>query len=108
MFPVDVYFSKEPETDYVEAAIRTAVTIHEHEGEGDILCFLTGEEEIETACAKIEEEIKGLGDKVGPVAVIPLYSTLPPYQQQRIFEDPPKPNKKGQKGRKIIIATNIA
>ena len=28
MFPGDVYFSKDPETDYVEAAIRTAVTIH--------------------------------------------------------------------------------
>lgn len=40
--------------------------------------------------------------------MIPLYSTLPPHQQQRIFEDPPKPNKKGIKGRKIIIATNIA
>jgi pre-mRNA-splicing factor ATP-dependent RNA helicase DHX15/PRP43 len=55
MYPVDVYFSKEPEADYVEASIRTAVTIHENEGEGDILLFLTGEEEIETACAKIEE-----------------------------------------------------
>jgi pre-mRNA-splicing factor ATP-dependent RNA helicase DHX15/PRP43 len=30
MFPVDVYFSKDPESDYVEAAIRTAVTIHEN------------------------------------------------------------------------------
>jgi pre-mRNA-splicing factor ATP-dependent RNA helicase DHX15/PRP43 len=28
MFPVDVYFSMEPEADYVEASIRTAVTIH--------------------------------------------------------------------------------
>lgn len=55
MYPVDVYFSKTPESDYVEAAIRTAVTIHENEGEGDILAFLTGEEEIETACAKIAE-----------------------------------------------------
>jgi pre-mRNA-splicing factor ATP-dependent RNA helicase DHX15/PRP43 len=43
MFPVDVYFSKEPETDYVEAAIKTAVTIHENEPEGDVLIFLTGE-----------------------------------------------------------------
>lgn len=42
MFPVDVYFSKEPETDYVEAAIRTAVTIHNNEPAGDILIFLTG------------------------------------------------------------------
>lgn len=54
MYPVDVYFSKEPEADYVEASIRTAVTIHENEDEGDILLFLTGEEEIETACSKIE------------------------------------------------------
>jgi HrpA-like RNA helicase len=30
----------------VEASIKTAVTIHENEGEGDILLFLTGEEEI--------------------------------------------------------------
>jgi pre-mRNA-splicing factor ATP-dependent RNA helicase DHX15/PRP43 len=49
-----------------------------------------------------------LGDKVGPAAVIPLYSTLPPHQQQRIFEAAPRPNKLGKKGRKIIIATNIA
>lgn len=42
------------------------------------------------------------------MSVIPLYSTLPPHQQQRIFEAPPKPNKKGVKGRKIILATNVA
>ncbi len=42
------------------------------------------------------------------MAVIPLYSTLPPHQQQRIFEPAPNPNKKGLKGRKIILATNVA
>jgi pre-mRNA-splicing factor ATP-dependent RNA helicase DHX15/PRP43 len=52
--------------------------------------------------------VKELGEKVGPVSIIPLYSTLPPHQQQRIFEPAPKPNKKGLKGRKIIVATNIA
>ena len=45
---------------------------------------------------------------MGPISVIPLYSTLPPLQQQRIFEPAPKPNKKGLKGRKVIVATNIA
>ena len=70
--------------------------------------FLTGEEEIELACSKIEEELRGLGDTVGPFTTIPLYSSLPPHQQQRIFEDAPKANKKGVKGRKIIVATNIA
>jgi pre-mRNA-splicing factor ATP-dependent RNA helicase DHX15/PRP43 len=49
-----------------------------------------------------------MGDSVGKAAVIPLYSTLPPHQQQRIFEQAPTPNKKGIAGRKIIVATNIA
>jgi pre-mRNA-splicing factor ATP-dependent RNA helicase DHX15/PRP43 len=53
---------------------------------GDVLVFLTGEEEIEDACRKITKEITQMGSKVGPVKVLPLYSTLPPQQQQRIFE----------------------
>lgn len=36
-----------------------------------------------------------------------MYSTLPPHLQQRIFEDPPR-TRNGKKGRKIIVATNIA
>jgi pre-mRNA-splicing factor ATP-dependent RNA helicase DHX15/PRP43 len=40
--------------------------------------------------------------------IVPLYSTLPPQMQQRIFDPPPPPNKKGIPGRKIIVATNIA
>lgn len=51
-----------------------------------MLVFLTGEEEIEDACRKITKEIQQMGSKVGPVKVLPLYSTLPPQQQQRIFE----------------------
>jgi HrpA-like RNA helicase len=53
---------------------------------GDVLVFLTGEEEIEDACRKINKEVQQMGSKVGPVKVLPLYSTLPPQQQQRIFE----------------------
>ena len=45
---------------------------------------------------------------MGPLSVIPLYSSLPPKQQQKIFEDPPLPNKKGKVGRKCVVATNIA
>lgn len=52
-FPVDVYYSKQPEPDYVEASIKMAISIHEQEPEGDVLLFLTGEEEIELACSKI-------------------------------------------------------
>lgn len=48
--------------------------------------FLTGEEEIEDACRKVTKEVQQMGSKVGPIKVLPLYSTLPPQQQQRIFE----------------------
>lgn len=108
-FPVEIYYTPEPERDYLEAAIRTCVQIHACEGEGDILLFLTGEEEIEDACKKLRLECDQLAQKteLGPVKVIPLYSTLPPQAQQKIFEDAPK-GKNGMFGRKIVVATNIA
>ena len=45
---------------------------------------------------------------MGKVMVVPLYSSLPPHQQQRIFDAAPPKNKKGIPGRKIVVATNIA
>ncbi|KAI7750756.1 hypothetical protein M8C21_013058 [Ambrosia artemisiifolia] len=90
-------------------AIRTVVQIHMCEPPGDILVFLTGEEEIEDACRKITKEVGNLGDQVGPVKVVPLYSTLPPAMQQKIFEPAPPPlTEGGPAGRKIVISTNIA
>ena len=47
MFPVEIFYTPEPEKDYLIAAIRTVIQIHVIEEEGDILLFLTGEEEIE-------------------------------------------------------------
>ena len=69
--------------------------------------FLTGEEEIENACAETQEEINKM-ENVGDVLILPLYSTLPPQQQTKIFDDAPPKNKKGLPGRKIIFSTNIA
>ncbi|KAJ9124292.1 DEAH-box ATP-dependent RNA helicase prp43 [Naganishia vaughanmartiniae] len=110
-FPVETFYTQEPETNYVEAAIRTVLMIHQAEDAGDVLLFLTGEEEIEDACRRITAE----GDELrqnglaGPLLVVPLYSSLPPQQQQRIF-DPAPENKdpKGPPGRKIVVSTNIA
>eukprot|EP00245_Coleochaete_scutata_P012959 TRINITY_DN5135_c0_g1_i2.p1 TRINITY_DN5135_c0_g1~~TRINITY_DN5135_c0_g1_i2.p1 ORF type:complete len:714 (-),score=149.27 TRINITY_DN5135_c0_g1_i2:252-2393(-) len=109
LHPVEIFYTSEPERDYLEAAIRTVVQIHICEGPGDILVFLTGEEEIEDACKKINREVQNLGDQVGPVKVVPLYSTLPPAMQQKIFETAPPPIKEGgPPGRKIVVSTNIA
>ncbi|XP_027071332.1 probable pre-mRNA-splicing factor ATP-dependent RNA helicase DEAH2 isoform X1 [Coffea eugenioides] len=109
LHPVEIFYTQEPERDYLEAGIRTVVQIHMCEPPGDILVFLTGEEEIEDACRKITKEIGNMGDQVGPVKVVPLYSTLPPAMQQKIFEPAPAPLVEGgPAGRKIVVSTNIA
>jgi pre-mRNA-splicing factor ATP-dependent RNA helicase DHX15/PRP43 len=109
--PVEIFYTPEPEQDYVEAAVRTVLQIHATEPEGDILLFLTGEEEIEDACRKIALESDEMVREAdaGPMKVYPLYGSLPPHQQQRIFEPAPGPRRPGGRaGRKCIVSTNIA
>ncbi|XP_033632812.1 putative pre-mRNA-splicing factor ATP-dependent RNA helicase PRP1 [Asterias rubens] len=107
--PVEIFYTPEPERDYLEATIRTVVQIHMGEEiEGDILLFLTGQEEIEEACKRIRREVENLGNEGGDIKTIPLYSTLPPALQQRIFEPPPPNKANGAIGRKVVISTNIA
>jgi len=46
---------------------------------------------------------------VGEALVVPLYSTLPPAMQQKIFDKaPPARANGGPAGRKIVVSTNIA
>ncbi|KAA1099674.1 DEAH-box ATP-dependent RNA helicase prp43 [Puccinia graminis f. sp. tritici] len=111
-FPVETFYTPEPEPDYLEAAIRTVLMIHRDEEPGDVLVFLTGEEEIEDACRKISieaDQLLSTSSLVGPLKCVPLYSSLPPQQQQRIFDPPPPPlTPNGPPGRKVVISTNIA
>ncbi|KAJ7378807.1 Pre-mRNA-splicing factor ATP-dependent RNA helicase dhx15 [Desmophyllum pertusum] len=78
------------------------------EVEGDVLLFLTGQEEIEEACKRLKKEVENMGPEVGELRCIPLYSTLPPQQQQRIFDVAPPKKANGAIGRKCVVSTNIA
>lgn len=107
--PVEIFYTAKPEANYVEAAVRTTLHIHEHEGPGDILLFLTGEQEIEQACQEIREKAGALGKDLPEIVVHPLYSSLPPSQQRRIFDPAPEPRVPGgPAGRKVVVSTNIA
>mmetsp|Transcript_7357 Transcript_7357/g.11638 ORF Transcript_7357/g.11638 Transcript_7357/m.11638 type:complete len:700 (-) Transcript_7357:228-2327(-) len=109
LHPVKIYYTPKPERDYLEAALRTVMQIHISEPEGDILLFLTGEQEIEDAVKKITSESKKLGAEYGEVKALPLYSSLPPNLQARIFDPAPPPRTPGgPPGRKIVVSTNIA
>ncbi|CAD5225787.1 unnamed protein product [Bursaphelenchus okinawaensis] len=107
--PVEIFYTPEAERDYLEAAVRTVMQVHLcEEIKGDILLFLTGQEEIEEACKRIQREIQNVGPDAGAMNCIPLYSTLPPNLQQRIFDPPPADKPNGGIGRKCVISTNIA
>lgn len=109
MHPVEIYYSNEPEANYVDASVRTALELCEKEPPGDILIFLTGEDEIEEVSTRIEEGTRRREHKDGRVCVYPLYGALPPDVQQRVFEPAPMPLfRGGPPGRKVICATNIA
>ncbi|GMJ11646.1 FOREVER YOUNG, homolog in yeast PRP16, CLUMSY VEIN, embryo defective 3011 [Hibiscus trionum] len=105
-FPVNILHSKTPCEDYVEAAVKQAMTIHITSPPGDILIFMTGQEEIEAACYALAERIDQLTsstDKAVPkLLILPIYSQLPADLQAKIFQ-------KAEDGaRKCIVATNIA
>ena len=106
-FPVEVFYTAEPERNYVEAAVRTAIQIHKCEGPGDILVFLTGEQEIEQACEEIRMGAQDMGKDAPELVVYPLYSSLPPAQQKKIFTAAPGPRVVGgPPGRKVVVSTN--
>ena len=56
----------------------------------------------------MKREIDNLGPDVGEMKIVPLYSTLPPNLQQRIFETAPPNKPNGGIGRKVVVSTNIA
>ncbi|KAJ1614193.1 PRP43-like protein [Cryptosporidium canis] len=109
MFPVELVYNTQAERDYLEASIQKVLYIHENEAPGDILLFLTGEEEIEQARQRLEFLSSPLEHEHGELLIVPLYSSLPPEKQQRIFEKASGPKYPGgPPGRKVVISTNIA
>ncbi|KAI7754434.1 hypothetical protein M8C21_019224, partial [Ambrosia artemisiifolia] len=103
-FPVEINYTKAPEADYVDAAIVTALQIHvtQPPGDGDILVFLTGQDEIETAEEILKHRTRKLGSKIAELIIFPIYANLPTELQAKIFEPTPSG------ARKVVLATNIA
>ena len=91
------------------------VDLNAEEPAGDMLCFVSGQEEIERVCSKIRKRVKtattgtATGAQSGrdPVQlpaleVMPCHATMPMEEQAAIFKQLPAGV------RKVIVATNIA
>ncbi|MCW8987210.1 MAG: ATP-dependent RNA helicase HrpA, partial [Gammaproteobacteria bacterium] len=77
-----------------QQAILNAVDELSHEGQGDVLVFLSGEREIRDTAEALR---KHHPDKT---EIIPLFSRLSNAEQQKVF--------KSHSHRRIILATNVA
>ncbi|KAK3392177.1 P-loop containing nucleoside triphosphate hydrolase protein [Sordaria brevicollis] len=100
--PVDVYYTSAPESNYLEASLVTVFQIHATQPEGGILVFLTGQEEIDKACERVEEIKRKLGSRVPEIIPLPIYANMPSELQAKIFEPTPPG------ARKVVFSTNIA
>ncbi|KAG2439200.1 hypothetical protein HXX76_004563 [Chlamydomonas incerta] len=103
-YPVDIIHSREDHlSDYAAAAIDTVMQIHTSQPGGDILVFLTGQAEIDKAIRALNEAVAGLpAGSAGPLVALPLYASLPPELQVRVFRPAP------EGVRRCIVATNVA
>lgn len=102
MFPVQRFYLPAPVDDIVDTIVKTCVQLNVSEPEGDILCFLPGQEEIDKAVSLLNRLAPDLPRESPLIVALPLYAALPSQRQVEIFQ----PVKRHQ--RKVILATNIA
>ena len=56
-FPVDIHYTLDAVSDYVEGVMTCVMHVHDTQPEGDILAFLTGQDEIEATQRLIEQRM---------------------------------------------------
>uniref|UniRef100_T1KZS8 RNA helicase n=1 Tax=Tetranychus urticae TaxID=32264 RepID=T1KZS8_TETUR len=103
-FPVEIFYSNEPVADYLKASVDAVIKIHETLSLGDVLVFLTGQEEVEKACETLLDYARGIKDNPDhrKMFVLPMYSSLPSQEQLKVFDVFPR------SVRKVVVATNVA
>ncbi|CUF41076.1 DEAD/DEAH box RNA helicase, putative [Bodo saltans] len=102
-FPVELFYATDPVPDYVTAAAEAAMDVHLTKSlPGDILIFLPGQEDIENCAALLQEKSIALGSSIRELLILPIYASLPPNEQKKIYQQTPR------NCRKVVIATNIA
>ncbi|KAJ2165754.1 ATP-dependent RNA helicase [Coemansia sp. RSA 353] len=103
-FPVTTYYTTTPQADYLDAAHLSVLQIHTEtpSTSGDILVFLSGQEDIENVERLLLESAAQLPRGVPRLLPCPIFAALPQAQQARVFEPAPEFT------RKVVLATNIA
>lgn len=88
--------------DMIEGVIA-AVDELGREGDGDVLVFFSGENEIRDAADALTGHLARQGPRGAGTEVLPLYGRLSAAEQHRVFERAPAGIR-----RRIVLATNVA
>lgn len=112
-FPVDLRYAKHPTPDYIQAVVETVIHIYRNVTSrtrnpskmphGDILCFLTGPEDIQ----QVRRMLENSADDMPLLEVYPFHAKLTPYQHLQALR--PVSNADRRKGvLKCIVSSNLA
>ena len=101
VYPVEVRYEprgqdneEDGDITHIDAAVQAVEDLTSGRRAGDILIFMPTERDIRETCELLNLRLK---DKA---AILPLFSRLSRFQQERVFHSMPL--------RKIVVATNIA
>ncbi|KAJ4912591.1 RNA helicase family protein [Raphanus sativus] len=94
-FSVKIHYVEEPVSDYIRSVVSTILLINEREPPGDVLVFLTGQDDIETAIKLLAEEAHSNQKNSSGLLPLPLYSGLSRAEQELIFTPTPRGKRKG-------------
>ncbi|KAK9089038.1 hypothetical protein Scep_028120 [Stephania cephalantha] len=75
-YNIQIHYLEEPASDYLQAAVSTVLSVHDQEPIGDILVFLTGQDDIDACVQSLKEEARDHGKRYSELVVFPLYSGL--------------------------------
>jgi HrpA-like RNA helicase len=99
MYPIEDIYAMEDAENHVDEAINKVLEIHSSRLPGDILVFLTGQDEIDRAIDEVTRRI----DSPESALILPLHGKLSESDTQAVFMST------GSSGRrKIIFSTNVA
>ncbi|XP_059353084.1 uncharacterized protein LOC130692190 [Daphnia carinata] len=103
LFPVEVIYRPfdRDNTKIVDAVVKQAIEICNGHQSGDVLCFLTGQNEVEWATQKFSSSIKINASKTKKIVAYSLYGKQTPEEQQKVFHKTPDVQK-------VIFSTDIA
>lgn len=103
-YPVRVLYTLEPQPDLLDSCLRAVLQIHTdpHASSGDVLVFLSGQEEIETLQGLLQSRVALMRPEHRRLQVCPLFAALDNATAMAAFAPP------HEGYRKVVLATNIA